>query len=211
MIPKINFKWSFIYQEEIHLPKSAKYKREVSEKFVKSFIEKISDKWDELGAEILKYMETITNLKWKNSEINCYVLEVSPFGPISDPLTIDINLFDNGNIYSLSVNRFIDMLVHELIHNLFIQNEDEIIDNYFDNLVKEYKEEDWNTAIHIPVHAIHKEIFMKFFDKKRLDEEINMCSYYPAYAKAWEIVMKKGSKKIIDDMKKFIRKRNPKP
>lgn len=204
MIPKINFKWSFIYQEEIHLPKSAEYKREVSEKYVKDFIRKVSSRWEKIGNNILKYMEEITNLKWKKSGIDCYVIEVSQFGPISDPLTIPINLFYNSQISSLSVDRFIDMMVHELIHNLFVQNEDKIMDDYFDYLIKKYKGVGWNAAIHVPVHAIHKEIFMKFFDEKRLEEEINACSYYPEYEKAWDIVIKEGSGEIIETMKKFL-------
>jgi len=204
MIPKINFKWSFIYQEEIHLPKSIKYNREFSEKYVKNFIKEVSGKWEKIGNDILKYMEDITNLKWKKSEIECYVIEVSQFGPISDPLTIPISLFCKDQISSLSVDRFIDMLIHELIHNLFVQNEDKIMDNYFNYLIKKYKGVGWNAAIHVPVHAIHKEIFMKFFDNKRLQSEIDACSYYPEYSKAWEIVMKEGSKRIIKTMKKFL-------
>lgn len=207
MIPKINFKWSFIYQEEIHLPnlpKSVKYKREVSEKYVKDFIEKVSSQWGKFGNKILSFMEEITDLKWKKSEIDCYVIEVSQFGPISDPLTIPINLFYNGQISSLNVNRFIDMLTHELIHNLFVQNEDKLMDDYFDYLIKKYKGVGGNAAIHVPVHAIHKEIFMKFFDNKRLQDEVYACSYYPEYKKAWDIVMRRESKEIIKTMKKFL-------
>ncbi len=197
MIPKIEFRYSYIYQEEVHLPKIKNYNRKKWEKEVDRFLLQVEKEWVKTSKSILKYMQDITGLKWKENKIICYVINLSESGPISDPLTIPIKLKYKKDIFTLTVDRFIDMLIHELIHNLFIQNENKI-DNYFGELInKKYKNMSWNTKIHIPVHAIHKKIFDKFFEEGRLKKEIEACSYYPEYKKAWEIVLEEGEDEII--------------
>lgn len=201
MIPKIEFKWSFIYQEEIHNFNGVDYNRDSAEKYILNFKKKVLKKWLTLEKKVLYFMANTTGLRWKEKKISCYLIKISSFGPISDPLTIPIQLKDKRGICTLNINRFIDMLIHELIHQLFIQND---LDYYFDKIVIKYKKYSENTAIHVPVHAIHKEIFLKFFNKKRLKKEIELCKYYPDYYKAWRIVEKEGSKKIINELKSFV-------
>jgi len=92
MVPKIEFRWSLIYQEEIHPLKNEKYSRDAWEKYVESFIRKLKKEWNKNGCNILKYMEQIIGLKWKENKIICYVIKMNEFGPISDPLTIPIQL-----------------------------------------------------------------------------------------------------------------------
>lgn len=204
MIPKIEFRYSFIYQEEIHLVKIKEYKRELWEKKINKFISRVEKKWRKIEKPILKYIEKITKLKWKENKIICYVINLSKYGPISDPLTIPISVMYKRKILSLNVDRFIDMLIHELIHNFFIQNDKES-DKYFDYLLnKKYKNFSENTKIHVIVHAIHKKIFDKFFGKKRLMKEIGACSSYPDYKKAWEIVLNEGANRILKEFRKFI-------
>ena len=77
--------------------------------------------------------------------------------------------------------------------------------NYFEFILKKYKDEDFNTSIHLLLHAIHKKIFFKCFDKERLEEEIKMNSFYPAYKKSWEIVNEKGEDKIIQEFKDYVK------
>lgn len=208
MIPKIEFRWSFIYQEEIHLPENTKYDREQWEEFVTKFTTKIEKLWTEKGNPILRYMEPITGLRWSERRIICYIIKISEFGPISDPLTIPIQLKYKEEIFTLTPERFFDILIHELIHNLFIQN-DHKLNKYFEKIInKKYERFGWNTAIHVPVHAVHKEILDKFFGKKRLDKEVEACSYYPEYKKAWDIVAKEGSKKIVEELRKALVRNN---
>ena len=123
--------------------------------------------------------------------------------PISDPLTIPIQ-FESGNeILSLTPERFIDMMIHELIHNLFIQNNKEMGD-YFKFISKKYEKEEFDTSIHLLLHAIHKKIFEKYFEKARLKEEIKMNSFYPNYKRSWEIVNEQGEDFIIKEFKDYI-------
>jgi len=105
--------------------------------------------------------------------------------------------------FTLTYDDFIDILVHELIHNLFIQNEKS--NKYFEYLAKMYKRENWNTIVHIPVHAIHKEIYLYFFNRERLEREKQICKRYRDYKRAWEIVEKEGSKKIIEELRNIVK------
>ena len=205
MIPKINFIYSDIYQEVYHLPKNYKYNFKIDEKFVESYINFISKEWKKYGSKILKYIQKITNLKFKRKEIDCFVIKISKYVPISHPLTIPIQGTDGQNILTLTKEQFFDMLVHELIHNLFIDNEKKT-KKYFNYIIKKkYRRYSWNTSIHVPLHAIHKEIFLKFFDENRLKKEIYFASFFPEYKRAWEIVLEEGSKNIIKEFRKRVK------
>ena len=205
-IPRIEFIWSWVYQTEVHSRnvKTEEYDYESYEKYVLDFIKKVEEEWDEKANEIIRYVEEITSLKWKEEKINCYVVKISTFLPYSSPLTIPIQFeTQDEKVYILSVDRYIDMLIHELIHNLFIQNEKET-ENYFENIFDIYQEEPFNTTLHILLHSIHKKIFLKFFGVDRLNDEIEKNSYYPDYKRSWEIVNKKGEDSIIKEFKSYL-------
>ncbi len=201
---KIKFRWSFIYEASIHNKEEDDFKK--IEEEVKNFIEKVSLKWKPLEEKIFSYIENLTGLKWKSKEINCYVIHTSDYMPISDPLTIAIRFRSGNEIFELTPDRFLNMLIHEIIHNLFIENEKET-DYYFKELLDSCKySQNWNVSTHIPIHAIYEKIFLKFFDKKRLDKEIEIASFYPEYKESWEIVKKEGSLNIIAELKSFEEK-----
>ena len=200
---KISLVWSFIYEKVIHsLTVNEEFDYEKYEKFVSSFINEVESSWKKIEQKIFDYCEKITGLKWKK-DIPVYVIKISSITPISDPLTIPIQFQAGKKIFTLTTDRFIDMMIHELIHNLFIQNDKEIGD-YFHFILEKYKQEDFDTAIHLLVHAIHKKIFLKYFSEKRLKEEIKMSSFYPAYKKSWEIVGEKNEDCIINEFRNYI-------
>jgi hypothetical protein len=204
MFPTIEFRYSFIYQEELHLTKNMHYDKEEWEDYVAHFVGKLRRQWHKKGPDIVRYLGEISGLRWKESKIMCYIIKSSEQGPISDPLTIPIQLHNKQKVFTLTTERYIDMLIHELIHNLFIQNE-ERVQHYFNYLLqKKYVHLPLNTITHIPVHAIHKEVFTKFFSKQRFEEELNACSYYPEYAQAWDVVLADDSKKLIDELNTFL-------
>lgn len=202
---KVEFVWSWIYQSSVlSLTTKEEYNFESYDSYVMEFIERVQKEWEKNGDNILKYCENITGLIWKR-DIRCYVAKIATIHPISDPLTVPIQIELDERTFTLSVERYIDMVIHELIHNLFIQNEQEIGD-YFDNIIKKYANEEFDTSIHLLLHAIHKKIFLRFFGKKRLKEEIDMCEYYPAYKRSWEIVEKCGEDAIIKEFRDYISK-----
>src|SRR5207302_6251719 len=98
----------------------------------------------------------------------------------SDPLTILIRPKDP--------TLFIDYLIHELIHQIFIQK-----DNYrhskqaWEYINKTYHQESQITRNHIPLHAIHTQIYKTFYGEERLQRDINQAKEIGAtdYIQAW--------------------------
>jgi len=200
----VKFEWSRVYEENIHLPEGLNYNCEKTESEIRLFIGEVSSEWDKVEAKVINYIEKLTNLKFSSKNITCYVVHTSKYLPISNPLTIPRSVKISDNIFTLSRERFIDMLIHELIHILFVQNE-KALDLYFSNILcKKYTNLNWNVRLHIPLHAIQEQVFLKFFDKLRLENEIEASSYFPDYKKAWDIVKKDGAVNIISDLKKSL-------
>ena len=200
MEPKVEFLWSWIYQYEYHSPSvSEEYNYDKYEKFVKDYIKSIKQDWEKVGSRVFSLLSELTGLSWKEKKIPCYVIKRSSLLPISSPLTIPIEHEGGKNLYSLTKERFIDMLTHELIHNLFIQNEK--TDKYFDLIFDKYPGEEFNTVLHLIVHALHKKIFLEIFDEKRLKKEIEISKFYPEYKRSWEIVEGEGEDKIIEEFR----------
>ncbi len=198
---KISFIWSFIYEQTIHNPTvKENFDYEKYQKHIDHYLEKVKNIWRDKEKQVLNSCEEITGLKWKKEEIRVYVIKISSIMPISDPLTIPIQFESEDETFSLTPKRFVDMMMHEIIHNLFIQNEKEM-GNYFEFILDKYKKEDFDTAIHLLLHSIHKKILKEHFDKSRLDEEIEMSSFYPSYKRSWEIVNKIGENSIIKEFK----------
>lgn len=200
---KINFVWSFIYEQTTHnLTVKENFDYEKYKKYINNYLKKVKNIWKIKEKQVLNSCEEIAGLKWKKGEIPVYIIKRSSIMPISDPLTIPIQFESEEEIFPLTPERFVDMMVHELIHNLFIQNEKEM-GNYFEFILDKYKNEDFDTSIHLLLHSIHKKIFEKHFSKSRLNEEIEMSSFYPSYKKSWEIVNKIGADSIIKEFKDY--------
>lgn len=201
---KVRFVWSFIYEQSVHHDfTKGNFDYAAYHKFVYSFLRKVEPKWRKVEKNLFDYCEKITGLKWKIEEIPAYVVKISSIMPFSDPLTIPIQLKSGEKIFSLTPERFIDMLIHELIHNLFIQNEREM-GSYFDFVLKKYDQEEFDTSIHLLLHSVHKKIFLKFFGVKRLNQEIKMNEFYPAYRRSWKIVNTLGENKIIQEFRDYF-------
>jgi len=198
---EIEFRYSFIYEQQSR--NFEEFDFEKVEIGTKNFILKLEGDWKKIEKEVINYMEEITNLKFKSNKINCYVVHTSQNMPLSDPLTIAINLKTDEGTFKLEKERYLDMLVHEIIHNLFIENEEETKE-YFKVLFSGRYSNNWNVSIHVLVHAIHKKIFDKFFSKERLEEELEISSYYLDYKEAWDIVLKEGEDKIIEELRNLI-------
>jgi len=191
MIPRVIFVYSWIYDknwsEWIKVYKKKKKKSYPSIKKVQNYIKRIEKVWRKEEKSILKELSKITKLQWKEKEIKCYI--VGRCIPFSYPLTMRVYKKDY---------RFVDVLTHELIHQLFIQNSEKT-QKAWPHIKRKYRNKPFITKIHIPLHAIHMHIYMKLFDKKRLNADITACRKAKEYKISWEIVQKEGYQNIIDD------------
>ncbi len=195
LLPKIIFKYSWIYDQHWRgiYKKSKDYP---SEKEINNNIKKIEKLWRKDEKKILRELSVISGLSWKEKSITCYI--VGKCIPFSDPLTMKV-------YKEFPLNYFIDVLTHELIHQLFIQNEDiQKLNKAWNYFHRKYKKEEFNTIIHIPVHAIHSHIILKYFGEKRLKREIESLNRFPDYKKSWDIVKEEEYQKIIKEFNKRV-------
>lgn len=191
---KIIFKYSWIYDQIWKEVLSGKKKKYPSPRKILNYIKNIENLWCKEEKKILPELAKITHLKWKVKSITCYV--VGRCKPFSDPLTMPI--------YGKYPDYFIDVLTHELIHQLFIQNEKKLEKSWY-YILRKYNEENDNTKIHIPLHAIHSHIYYKFFNEKRLKRDIKFISCFPDYKKSWQIVQKEGYQNILNEFVKRVK------
>ena len=184
MIPKIQFHYSPIYYEHLALPKNFVIPKD---EFIYKNTRKLELKWRKIEKNILKELENVTGLKWQESHIYIYV--TSGVGWFSAPLTMSI---------TEDIDFMLDTLIHELIHRILSENENwGNIKKRWSKLLGKYKKENLNTRIHVPIHPIHKHIFLKFFNQKRLELEIKRVKDNKDYARAWPFVESSNYKDII--------------
>jgi hypothetical protein len=195
-VPKIIFKYSWIYdqncKEWARLAKKD-VKSYPSPRKILNYIKSVEKLWNKVGKKVLREISKVTSLKWKSKVIHCYV--VGKCVPFSDPLTLPV--------YK-EKDYFIDVLIHELIHQIFSQNLEET-DRARKYIQRKYKNESYKTRGHIPVHAVHAHIYMKFFDAERLERDFKAANKIPDYRRSWEIVKKEGYEKIIEEFVKRVK------
>lgn len=195
-IPKVIFKCSRIYDEQWKkinefLEKGEYPSLEETEKYR----EEIDPLWREKEVEVLTELSRATGLSWEMKYISCYVVgKAFPFPAFSDPLTI--------SVYKREKDLFIDTLVHELIHQLFIQPKNfEKLNERSKILGEKYPKESLRTRIHISLHAVHKHIYLQLFNESRLKRDIERAQSKVDYKRAWDIVQKEGYENIIKELK----------
>lgn len=197
-IPKIIFKYSWIYDKnwkkwiKIYRKENQKYP---SAKQIQNYIKKVENLWSTDEKKILTALQNITSLKWKSKYIQCYI--VGRCIPFSDPLTL--------SVYDKKPDRFIDTLIHELIHQLFTQNGNfEQSKEAWNYIRRKYKDESHRVKTHIPLFAIYSYLYMNFYGEKRLRMSVKPIISMVNYKKAWDIVQKEGYQNIIKQFKKRI-------
>ena len=204
MIPKIIFRYSSIYDELFksnlekyyEVSKSEHTKKVLedypSRKRIGNYVKKIEPLWKEKEKKVLEAISKISGLKWQEIFIKVYI--VGKCRPFSDPLTI----CPHKKNYE-----FIDVLTHELIHQIQTQNS-KIFKKWLDHMKKKYGKESRITKSHIFLHAVHKKIYLEIFDKKRLNKNLKR-SIRPEYARAWQIVEEEGYENIIKKFREVIK------
>ena len=196
MIPKIEFRYSSIYDEKYKnneriIESLKKENRQFpSEKEISDYIKKIEIIWKKEGSKVLKEISNEYGLKWTENKVICYIVGIGK--PFSDPLTI--MMYDD-------VKRFIYILSHELIHQITIQNKGNYnLKKWSEYIEKRYSKEKIITLRHILLHAVHYKIYLVLNKKEIFDKNINLDIERLDYKRSWQIVQEEGYKNII---KKF--------
>ena len=68
-----------------------------------------------------------------------------------------------------------------------------------------YRDESIMTKNHILLHAVHKKLYLKFFNKGRLNNDIKNCQNWEDYKRSWEIVEKTGADNMIRKFKEVVK------
>lgn len=183
---RIIFKYSWIYDQIWKTRLNNNFKRldkYPSPNEIKEYIELQRIKWAKYETKILSEISKITGLEWQEDKIYCYIVGFCT--AFSDPLTLSMKANKN----------FIDTLAHELIHQIQIQNSKKLLKSYT-SLKAKYPNESILTINHIILFAVYMKLYLKLFDRKRLQK--NKPSKNQEYVKAWQIVEKEGSENILE-------------
>jgi hypothetical protein len=192
-MPKIVFKYSSVYDKTFRQFLGDTVKDYPSARKIKNYMENVKKLRVKLEKQTFLLIAKISHLKRKDEQISCYMIgKVRSF---SDPLTI--RLYKNKN-------DFIDTLIHELIHQIIIQNREELKE-YWKFLRKKFKNDSTVTQNHIVLYAILEELHpLLFKNQKRWKREVKRVSINPDYTKALEILRIEGGEKLKNDLIKRI-------
>lgn len=167
---------------------------------IQQYVEKFRIQWNMHEDQIIHAMCELYGVRFKKSIIDVYV---SPWNKsISNPLVINP---------SRSPELHVDTLVHELFHVLLTDNSSFSIHDRSQTvkLVDKWRELfgndlEWNTLVHIPVHAGLKAIFVDTLRQpERLERDIARHEKKPAYDAAWRYVEENNYKVINETLRKL--------
>lgn len=151
--------------------------------------------WMQYEQAVLAGMTSLTTLSFRQNIIDVYIAPW--FSAFSDPLVIGV---------TQEPDVFVDTLTHELLHRLLMDNaaipHETLLLAEWQRLFG--KNHTFNTVVHIPVHAIHKAIYLDTLkDPKRLKRDIARCTQNQAidYIAAWDYVEQHNYKEIITMLK----------
>lgn len=160
---KINFVYSAPYDRMLTLMSNMPYHDEqITE--VKLYIKEIEEFWNKNQRKIIKEIEKVAKLKFKNNE-KCYVVRNMDYEALSHPFTIKMN-------HDLEATKF--TILHELIHILFVRNKRSTI--LIKALHNMFPEKDLFFKVHVPLCLIERKVveslYGRTFFKKILEKEL---------------------------------------
>lgn len=186
---KINFEYSSVYDELLtHMTNNQYNNKQFLE--MQSYALEFEKYWGKNENKIIKEIQKVSGLKF-NQNVKCFIVKHLGFRAISYPLTIK---FIKDFKYLTAV------LIHELIHILFMNNEKIL------NLVKKkfsYYEND--VKIHFPVLLIERKVIENLFEDGFFNNVLIKDDHNQELAYEWILVDKvydKFDKNII----KFLEK-----
>jgi len=195
-IPEIRIKYAWLLAGEASVVMNEKYGDgtplagfEVYEQIVIKY----NAWWSPHSTKILNGLCGILGLEFRQNIID---INVAPwFNPISDPMVI-------GPAFR-SEDALVNTIAHELIHRLITDN---TVVDYDHDFLADWSQlfgnnHDWNTLVHIPVHAVMKRLYLDVIDRPDLLAfDVEDTKNNIPYANAWNYVNSNDYLKIIDSL-----------
>jgi hypothetical protein len=193
-LPVIRIKDAWLLRENAskHLHELwGKGKQLADDKWMEKRVAEYQKAWQPVEQRILLAMTEMLGLSFRQNIID---VNIAPwFNAFSDPMVIGVMQVPDA---------FIDTLTHELVHRLLTDNtaipNDTLLLAEWQKLFG--KEHTFGATVHIPVHAVHKAIYLDVLKQpKRLERDIATNKQYEAtdYIAAWDYVEKHDYKEII--------------
>lgn len=204
VLPQIRIKnaWLLRNAASVHLHKLWGEGEElVSIEWIDKKVDIYRKAWLPYETKVLNGICNTLGLSFRQNIIDVYIAPW--FMAFSDPMVI-------GVIYE--PKDFVDVLTHELLHRLLTDNS--VIDRMHFAYDKEWqrlfgKKHSFKALVHIPVHAVHKAIYLDVLDEpERFIHDVVMVHTHnsTAYIEAWDYVEKYGYEHIIEQLKESYKK-----
>lgn len=199
-IPEIRISYSYLLQDGISRKlDSYEYPNESrlsTHEQAESYAAAYRREWAKYEELILAKMTSRLGLSYYKSVIDVNLADY--FIPQSQPIIMH---FRN------EPDEFVDVLTHELIHVLLTDNERyQSFSSDFDLLAEWgqiFGKHDFNTLVHIPVHAIAQHVYLDVLgEPRRLERDISNANKKgrEAYREAWGYVRDQDHNEIIDQV-----------
>lgn len=159
-------------------------------------IKLFKENWEKDGIRMLQSVCDVLKLDFYRNVIPVYVVSGNP-RPFGDPIVIRADF--------ARPESFVDVLLHELIHVLFMDNIKKVPWSIF---MEMFPGETPDTQNHVIVHAVLKYIFLEVLkDTERLQRGIDRSAKHRNndYSRAWEIVEERGHKELIAKFTKMYK------
>ncbi len=162
-------------------------------------IKDVMNHWEKIWQEVNSQHEILGKLAHITQRVPERNLECFIFGrgltPKSTPFMLPIW---NRNQEQWSDEKFIDLIIHELLHIFLVTNNEQ----YWESVKEKFLEEEPVCRNHILLYAMLYQIYQKLFNKEPIDfSRDNLPS---GYARAIQIVREIGYEELIAEYQTFI-------
>ena len=162
---------------------------------IKATLHQWEDLWTETNdrENIIFHLSEITG-RIPERNLECFVFGAG-LQAMSTPFLLPI-WNKSGELWSNE--KFIDIVIHELLHIFLVTNND----RYKEHLVQKFTDEEPLTQNHVFLYAILYELYHVIFKKEPID--FGRDNLPPGYARAVELVREIGYKELITEYRSLI-------
>src|SRR3989344_432922 len=152
---KINFRYSMPYDEMLSIMRGEELSHSQA-MIAKDYIARVNELWDGEGREIIKEIERAAGLRFKQ-DVDCYIVSEMAFEAISHPFTLKM---------CSNFEKLRGILVHELLHVLFVQNDKKILP-VLNNMAGEH-----SYRVHFPVLVCERRVLERLYKEFKIEKRV---------------------------------------